>query len=187
MATSGSPHTLSTAGFLLESGSTEPLRVEENTCLHFHRFDVGLLLFFACEEGRTKGLSAELQEWLRGPTLRLGCLPWGQESSNRVVVPVSNLTAHHVPGTALDPRTQSTAGAEKGLGQTTKARAVASSPWTVRGTQRGPPRNTPRSCSRPELPSGAQPPLALEWNNCLCARGPGQGSSGVGATGARLW
>lgn len=32
---------------------------EEDTCLHFHRLDVGLLLFFACEEGRTKGLSAE--------------------------------------------------------------------------------------------------------------------------------
>lgn len=97
------------------------LGVEENTYLHFHRFDVGLLLFFACEEGRAKGLSAELQEWLRGPTLRLGCLPWGQESSNPLVVPVSNLTAHHVPGTTLDPRTQGTAGAEQGLGQTTKA------------------------------------------------------------------
>lgn len=75
---------LPTAGCLLrESGSTEPLGVEEDTCLHFHRFDVGLLLFFACGEGRTKGLSAELREWLRGPTLRLGCLLWGQESSSR--------------------------------------------------------------------------------------------------------
>ena len=67
-------HTLATVGqsggfLLLESGSTEPLGFEENTCLHFHGFDVGLLLFFACGEGRTKGLSAELQEWLRGLTL----------------------------------------------------------------------------------------------------------------------
>lgn len=75
-------HTLATVGqsggfLLLESGSTEPLGGEENTCLHFHGFDVGLLLFFACGEGRTKGLSAELQEWLRGLTLCLGSLPWG--------------------------------------------------------------------------------------------------------------
>lgn len=58
-ATSGSPHTHRTVGqsggfLLLESGSTEPLGVEENTCLHFHGFDVGLLLFFACGEGRTR-------------------------------------------------------------------------------------------------------------------------------------
>lgn len=44
-------HTLATAGqsgnfLLLDSGSTEPLGVEENTCLHFHGLDVGLLLFF---------------------------------------------------------------------------------------------------------------------------------------------
>lgn len=75
-------HTLATVGqsggfLLLESGSTEPLGFEENTCLHFHGFDVGLLLFFACGEGRTKGLSAELQEWLRGLTLCLGSLPRG--------------------------------------------------------------------------------------------------------------
>lgn len=75
-------HTLATVGqsggfLLLESGSTEPLGGEENTCLHFHGFDVGLLLFFACGEGRTKGLSAELQEWLRGLTLCLGSLPRG--------------------------------------------------------------------------------------------------------------
>lgn len=75
-------HTLATvgqsSGFLLESGSTEALGAEENTCLHFHGFDVGLLLFFACGEGRTKGLSAELREWLRGPHLCLGSLPWGR-------------------------------------------------------------------------------------------------------------
>lgn len=35
-------------------------RDEESTCLHFHGLDVGLLLFFACGEGRTKALwSAE--------------------------------------------------------------------------------------------------------------------------------
>lgn len=135
-------HTLAkvgqSSGLLLESGSTEPLGVEENTCLHFHRFDVGLLLFFACGEGRTKGLSAELQEWLRGPTLHLGCLSWRQESSNYLVVHVSNLMAHHVPSTMLTLRTQSMTRPEKGLGagleaqiQTTKARAVVSGPLTL--------------------------------------------------------
>lgn len=99
-------HTLATAGqsgdfLLLESGSTEPLGFEENTCLHFHGLGVGLLLFFACGEGRTKGTVAELREWLRGPALCLSSLPWGRGSSNRLVVPVSNLMAHHAPGTML--------------------------------------------------------------------------------------
>lgn len=115
-------HTLATGGqsngfLLLESGSTEPLGVEENTCLHFHGFDVGLLLFFACGEGRTKGLSAELREWLRGPHLVPGVPVMGQGSSNHVVVHVSNLMAHHVPGATLAPRTRSMARAEQGLGQ----------------------------------------------------------------------
>jgi hypothetical protein len=39
---------------------------EENTCLHFHGFDVGLLLFFACGKGRTRGLLTESRGWLRG-------------------------------------------------------------------------------------------------------------------------
>lgn len=152
MATSGSPHTLATAGFLLlESGSTGPLGGKENTCLHFHRFDVGFLLFFACEEGRAKGLLAELQEWLRGPTLRLGCLPWGQESSSRLVVPVSNLTAHPVPGTTLDPGTQGMAGVEQGLG----------------GTQKGPSRNAYSA------PPSQQSSLREEGADCTASRGPG--------------
>lgn len=129
-------HTLATAGqsgdfLLLESGSTEPLGVEENTCLHFHGLDVGLLLFFACGEGRTKGTVAELREWLGGPTSFLSSLPWGQGFSNHLVVHMSNLMAHHVPGTMLAPRTQGTARAEKGLGRVggphlddRKARAV---------------------------------------------------------------
>lgn len=114
-------HTLAMAGqsgnfLLLDSGSTEPLGVEENTCLHFHGLDVGLLLFFACGEGRTKGTVAELREWLRGPTVGLSPLPGGRGSANHLVVPVSNSMARQVPGTMLAPRTQGTARAEKGLG-----------------------------------------------------------------------
>lgn len=204
-------HTLATAGqsgnfLLLDSGSTEPLGVEENTCLHFHGLDVGLLLFFACGEGRTKGTVAELREWLRGPTVGLSPLPGARGSANHLVVPVSNSMARQVPGTMLAPRTQGTARAEKGLGggggphlDDGKAGAVVLAHALSQEHGRGRLQIAPLTSSQStELPSQrrgqtAQPPLALEWSICFrewalgVGRGAGRLQQDSGKATSRLW
>lgn len=197
-------HTLATAGqsgnfLLLDSGSTEPLGVEENTCLHFHGLDVGLLLFFACGEGRTKGTVAELREWLRGPTVGLSPLPGGRGSANHLVVPVSNSMARQVPSTMLAPRTQGTARAEKGLGGgwrptsgRRKSRGCGSGPCTVSGTRKGSSTNCPAHF----LPVN-RAPFPEEGPDCTASPGPGMehllprvgpgGGERSRPTAARLW
>ena len=154
--------------------------------------------------GKNKGTVGRVTGVAQRPHLVPGCLPWGQGSSDHLVVRVPHGTAHEAPGAMLAPKTQSMARAEEGLGQVGRPKYPGKECQgcgfrptdPVLGTERGSSMvEVAPLCSSqsPELPSQrrgqpALPPQTLGWNIHFYVWGPGVGRAvGCRATGARLW